>query len=175
MTRRVITVTPDTPILAAAQLMLEHKISGLPVVDAAAHVVGMVSERDLLCERDDGQMKRPNWLALAIDPAKVASMPTLFRDRKVSEVMTQNPVTISAAAPLEEAGRLIEERGIKRLPVVQDGTLVGVIARADLVRALTKAIARGAKAAEPDVGAIAHLVELERQMFRNRARVRRPF
>ncbi len=175
MTRRVVTVTPDTPILAAAQLMLEHKISGLPVVNAAARVVGIVSEHDLLSERDDGNVKRPNWLALAIDPAKVAQMPTLFRDRKVSEVMTTNPVTINAAAPLEEAGRLIEERGIKRLPVVQDGTLVGVIARADLVRALTKAIARSAKAAEPDVGAVAHMVEMERQMLRNRARVRRPF
>lgn len=175
MTRRVITVTPDTPILAAAQLMLEHKISGLPVVDAAAHVVEIVSEHDLLSERDDGHVKRPNWLALAIDPAKVASMPALFRDRKVSEVMTSNPVTIGTASSLEDAGRLIEERGIKRLPVVVDGKLVGVIARADLVRALAKAIARGAKAAEPDVGAIAHMVELERQMLRNRARVRRPF
>jgi CBS domain-containing protein len=175
MTRRVITVTPDTPILAAAQLMLEHKISGMPVVDAAAHVVGIVSEHDLLCERDDGQVKRPNWLALAIDPAKVAQVPTLLRDRRVSEVMTPNPVTISAASPLEQAGCLIEERGIKRLPVVADGKLVGIIARADLVRALTQAIARSTKAAEPDVGAIAHLVELERQMLRNRARVRRPF
>ena len=97
-------------------------------------------------------------------------MPALFRDRKVSEVMTSNPVTIGTASSLEDAGRLIEERGIKRLPVVQDGKLVGVIARADLVRALAKAIARGAKAAEPDVGAIAHMVELERQMLRNRAR-----
>jgi len=166
MTRRVVTVPPDTSILSAAQLMLEHKISGLPVIDDQGRVVGIVSEHDLLRRHGNG-MKRPHWLQLMIGDAELAGEPAGFHDRKVSEVMTRDPVTVTPASPIGEACRLIEDRGIKRLPVVQDGMLVGIIARADLMRALTSAVRIAANA---DAGVKARLAELERQFWLNRAR-----
>jgi len=170
MTRRVVAVAPDTSILAAARLMLEHKISGLPVVDAAGHVVGIVSEHDLL--RDDGEGADGSpWLRMMIAPDGLDAEKARFHHRKVSEVMTRDPVTIDVESALGEASRLIEARGIKRLPVVHDGKLVGIIARADLVRALTQSIEKTAAAMTPDVSVDARLAELERQMWRHRARL----
>lgn len=174
MTRRVITVAPDTSILAAAKLMLEHKISGLPVVDPTGQLVGIVSEHDLL--RDDGKGGAGSpWLQLMIEPGGLANEPTRLRDRKVSEVMTRNPVSVTAASSLADACRLIEQRGIKRLPVVHNSQLVGIIARADLVRALARSIERATGATRPDVSVDERLVELERQALRNRARSLKPF
>lgn len=176
MTRQVITVGPDTSIVEAAKLMLEHKISGLPVVDAAGHVVGIVSEHDLLRrpERNEGR-QGPHWLQLMIEMAGLAGESARFHDRKVNEVMTRNPITVAATSSLGEACRLIEERGIKRLPVVQNGKLIGIIARADLVRALAQTIEGAAAATTRDVGVDERLRELERQIWRNRARWPKPF
>lgn len=175
MTRRVAMVAPDTSILDAAKLMLAHRVSGLPVVDAAGRVVGIVSEHDLLRHRDGGDEKQPaHWLQLMIErPEKVAEL-AKFQDRKVSEVMTRDPVTVTPATSLAKACRLIEDRGIKRLPVVQDGKLVGIIARADLVRALAKAVEKR-PAGKPDTSVDERLRSLERQIWSNRARVGRPF
>ena len=176
MTRQVIAVTPDTSIVEAAKLMLEHKISGLPVVDAARHVVGIVSEHDLLRgpERNEGR-QGPHWLQLMIERAALAGESARFHDRKVNEVMTRNPITIATTSSLGETCRLIEERGIKRLPVVQNGKLIGIIARADLVRALAQTIEGAAAATTRDVGVDERLRELERQILRNSARRPKPF
>ncbi len=171
MTTEVVTVTPDTPVLAAARLMLERKISGLPVVDAAGHPVGIVTEHDLLRGGTPGRGEsRPHWLEGMIAPADLAGNGA--RLRKVGEVMTCDPVTVTEDTPLDEASRLIEERGFKRLPVVRDGRLVGIIARADLVRALTQVIRGASLVAERDVGLKSQLVELERQalLYRTRSR-----
>jgi len=176
MTRRVATVTPDAPILEAARLMLVHRVSGLPVIDATGRVVGIVSEHDLLRHRDGGDEKQPaHWLQLMIEhPEKVGEL-AQFQNRKVSEVMTKNPITVAPATSLGEACRLIEDGGIKRLPVVQDGKLVGVIARADLVRALARAVERRPAAATADTSVEERLRSLERQIWSDRARVVRPF
>jgi CBS domain-containing protein len=175
MSRRVVSVTPDTPVILAAKLMLDHKISGLPVVDRAGRLVGIVSEHDLLRQRDGNHQQRPHWLQLMTESAGLNGERTEFRERKVSEVMTPDPVTVSADSSLEEACRLIEERGIKRLPVVMNGKLVGIIARADLVRALARTMAVTGPAGAPDVSVQEQLRELERQMWRTRARIRKPF
>jgi CBS domain-containing protein len=176
MTRQVVTVAPDTPILEAAQLMLRHKIGGLPVVDASGRVVGLLSERDLLGRRkDDDRIERPHWLQLMLERAELADLSARFRDRKVSDVMTRDPVTVSAASPIAEACRLIEEHGIKRLPVVEDGKLVGIIARADLVRALARAAEKTTTVKKPEISVDARLAELERQNWQHRARRAKPF
>ncbi len=175
MTRRVITVAPDAPLAEAAKLMLDHKISGLPVVDEAGHVVGIVSEHDLLRRRQAGEAEqRPHWLQVLSDAAPSAGEMAQFRNRTVNDVMTPNPVTIAANSSLKEASRLIEARGFKRLPVVQRDRLVGIIARADLVRALAYG-RNGVATMTPDVSVTEQLRELERQNWRNRARVMRPF
>ena len=139
MTRRVITIAPNSSIVEAAKLMLEHKVSGLPVIDAAHHVVGIVSEHDLLRRRESDKGKQQShWLQLMIERAGLTDESAQFHERSVNEVMTANPITVAPTSSLGEACRLIEERGIKRLPVVQNGELVGIIARADLVRAFAQ-------------------------------------
>ena len=168
MTSQVVTVTPETSILDAARLMLDHKIGGLPVVNDGGRVVGIISEHDLL--RDNVQTKRTHWLRLMIDCVNLADESGRLHERKVSDVMTPDPVTITETASLEEAGRLIEENDIKRLPVVRDNKLVGIIARADMVRAIIRAAGKIKDAAKRDEIANARLLELERQSFLHRAR-----
>jgi CBS domain-containing protein len=173
MTRRVVTVTPDTSILAAAKLMLENHISGLPVVDTSAHVVGIISESDLL--RDDGKgVDGSPWLQMMVGPDALSGEPAQLSARRVGDVMTRGPVTVAPNASIAQACRLMEQHGIKRLPVVQNDTLVGLIARADLVRAFAQSTEKSAPAPIPDVSIDSRLAELERQIWRNRARVTRP-
>jgi CBS domain-containing protein len=171
MTREVVTVRPDTPVLIAARQMLEGKISGLPLVDDAGRVVGIVTEHDLLRRGDpEGGKKRPHWLQLIVERSGLADEAGRFHARKVADVMTCNPLTATEATPLEKACRLIEEHGFKRLPVVRGQELVGIIARADLVQALTRAIRKATEAAERDASLKSRLVELERQELLHRAR-----
>jgi CBS domain-containing protein len=133
--------------------------------------VGIVTEHDLL--RHDGPVpgtKRPHWLQVIIERTGLADEAARFHARTVGDVMTRNPVTVTEATPLDEAAHLILERGFKRLPVVRGRELVGVIARADLVRALTHAIRKAAETAERNASANARLIELERQALLHRTR-----
>lgn len=171
MTSEVVTVTPETSILDAARLMLDHQISGLPVVTDEGRVVGIISEHDLLRGgSNDVQSPLPHWLRLMIERANLADATARFQVRKVGDVMTPNPVTIAETASLEEAGRLIGDHDVKRLPVIRDGRLVGIIARADVVRAMIVAARKMTDAANRDEMAAARLLELERQSFLHRAR-----
>lgn len=171
MTCQVVTVTPETSILDAARLMLEHKISGLPVLDDGGRVVGIISEHDLLRGgKKDVRTQRPHWLRLMIERVNLADESARFQERKVREAMTPDPVTITETAPLEEAGRIIGENDIKRLPVVRDSKLVGIIARADIVRAIILAARKITDAAKRDEIRDVRLLELERQSFLHRAR-----
>ncbi len=174
MTRRVVTVAPDAPILAAAKLMLDNHVSGLPVVDASETVVGIISERDLL--RDDGKgIDGSPWLQMIVEPEALPGEPGKLSARKVNEVMTPTPVSVAPSASIAHACRLMEQHRIKRLPVVDNGRLVGLITRADLVRAFAQSSEKPAPAPVPDISVDSRLAELERQIWRNRARVTRPF
>lgn len=176
MTRRVISVAPDASILDAARLMLQHNVSGLPVVNATGQVVGIISEHDLLRQRkdDDGQ-EGPHWLELMIEKGDLAATQAArFHDRRVSEAMTVDPVVVAPTSSIREACRLIEERGVKRLPVVQNNKLVGIIARADLVRTFAKASEGFAATPTPDVSISERLRELERQNWQIGAREKKP-
>jgi CBS domain-containing protein len=174
MTRRVFTVPPDAPILAAAKLMLEHRIGGLPVVDASANVIGVISERDLL--RDDGKsVEGSPWLQMMVEPGALPGEPGKLGTRKVGEVMTHAPVCVAPNASIAHACRLMEQHRIRRLPVVENDRLVGLITRADLVRAVAQSSEKPAPGPVADVSVDSRLAELERQIWRNRARVTRPF
>jgi CBS domain-containing protein len=137
MTRHVITVDPDTPLLQAAKLMLQHHISGLPVVDRAGKLVGIVSEGDFIRRSEIGtQRKRGRWLKFLLGPGTSATDFVQAHGRKVGEVMTEDLCTVTEGAPLEDAVRLMERRNVKRLPVLRGEELVGILTRSDLLRAV---------------------------------------
>jgi CBS domain-containing protein len=137
MTWGAITVEPDASVARAVRLMLQNKISGLPVVDGEGQLVGMVTEGDFLRRGELGtQRQRPRWLEFLLGPGRLAAEYVRSSGQKVGEVMTIEPWTVTLETPLDEVVRLMERHRIKRLPVVQDGKLVGIVSRANLLHAL---------------------------------------
>ena len=137
MTRKVISVALETTIVEAANLMLRNHVSGLPVVDTAGTVVGIVSEGDFLRRSEIGTpRKRGRLLTFFLGYAGSAEDYVREHGRKVSEVMTPSPTTISEDTPLAELVSLMEKKNIKRLPVVRDGKLVGIVSRSNLLQAI---------------------------------------
>jgi CBS domain-containing protein len=137
MTRNVITVRPDSSIVDAAKLMLEHHVSGLPVLDKDGALVGIVSEGDFLRRSEIGtQRKRPRWLQYLMSPGRAANEFVHQSGRKVDEIMAREPVTVTEDAQLEELVSLMEKHDIKRLPVMRDDRLVGIVTRANLLQAV---------------------------------------
>jgi CBS domain-containing protein len=137
MTRRVLTVGPDTPISEAAATMLKNHVSGLPVVDAAGKVVGIVSEGDFIRRAEIGtQRARSRWLQLLVGPGKVATEFVHQQGRKVGEVMTRDPQTVAESTPLADVVQLMEKYHIKRLPVMRGDQLVGIVTRSNLLQAV---------------------------------------
>jgi CBS domain-containing protein len=137
MTKDVITVTPHTSIEDAARIMLRTHVSGLPVLDDAGKLVGVVSESDFLRRSEIGTgRKRPVWLQFLIGPGRAATDFVHERGRKIEDVMTENPVTVGEETPLEDLVRLMEKKGIKRLPVMSGNTLKGIVTRSNLLQAV---------------------------------------
>jgi CBS domain-containing protein len=154
MTRNVISVKGDDSILSAARLMLQNRISGLPVVDAKGALVGIVTEGDFLRRGEIGTTRRrPKWLEFLLGPGRLADEYVHSAGRKVAEVMTPDPSTVTEDDSLETVVKLMERRRIKRLPVMRNGQLVGIISRANLMHALAS-IARETPAAGGDDAAI---------------------
>jgi CBS domain-containing protein len=137
MTRSVITVTPQTTIVDAANLMLERHVSGLPVVDTNGKLVGIVSEGDFIRRSEIGTgRKRGRWLRFILGPGKSASDFVHEHGRKVSEVMTKSPLTITEDTALADIVEMMERNNVKRLPVVRDDKVVGIVSRANLLQAV---------------------------------------
>jgi Mg/Co/Ni transporter MgtE len=117
--------------------MLDHNVSGLPVVDAKGALVGMVTEGDLLRRAETGtERKRPHWLEFILGPGRLAADYVHAHARKVADVMTQKVVSVAPATSLEEIVRLMERHRIKRLPVVEHDRVVGIVSRASLLPVL---------------------------------------
>jgi CBS domain-containing protein len=139
----VISVTPQTTIAEAAQLLLDNRISGLPVVDPGGAVVGIVTEGDLLRRVETGTQRRhSHWLEFLIAPGRLAREYTDANARAVDEVMSADVVSVTPGDPLPEVIRLMEHHHVKRLPVIEAGRLVGIVSRANLVRALLNSLAQ---------------------------------
>jgi CBS domain-containing protein len=137
MTRQVVSIGADDSVLQAVRLMLQNRISGLPVVDQQGKLVGIVTERDFLRRTElDTQHHGPRWLEFVVGPGRLAAEYVRSSGRRISEIMTRDPRTISADTALEEVVSLMERHNIKRLPVVDDGKLVGIVSRANLLHAL---------------------------------------
>ena len=136
MTTTVITVGPQTSIVEAAKIMLRHHVSGLPVVDAGK-LVGIISESDFIRRAEVGtQRKRGRWLSFLVGSERVASEFVHQHGRKVGEIMTPDPVTVTEDTSLELIVRVMECNNVKRLPVVRGDRLVGIVSRSDFLHAV---------------------------------------
>ena len=153
MTRNVVSILPDATVLQAARMMLEHHISGLPVVDNGK-LVGIVSEGDFLRRQEtQTQRRRSRWLEFLMGPGRMAEEYTRTHGSKVSEVMTTALQTVEENTSLEDIVRLMEKHRIKRVPVLRAGKMVGIITRANLMHAMV-GLARGAKPVKASDAAI---------------------
>lgn len=147
MTTNVITVSPDTAVRDLAALLSERGISGAPVVDAENRLVGIVSEGDLLHRAETGterrtEKRRASWLDSLASDRELARDYAKSHARKVADIMTREVIAVSETTALAEIADLFETKRIKRVPVLRDGALVGIVSRANLVRALAAAPAQ---------------------------------
>ena len=140
MTQPVVSVSPQASIFEAVRLMLQHKISGLPVVENSGRLIGIVTEADFLRRSETGTVRRrPRWIEFIVGPGKLAEEYVHASGRRVDEVMTTEVRTIHEDAPLEEVVNIMERYRVKRVPVVRGQMVLGIITRATLVHALMNA------------------------------------
>lgn len=137
MTRDVVTVGPDAGIREIAALMTKHRISGVPVVGSDGDLAGILSETDLLHRTETGtERKRKWWLAAFTDSDSLARDFAKAHGLKARDVMSKAVVTVEVDTELREVAEIFDKRNLKRIPVLSDGKLVGIITQGDLVRAL---------------------------------------
>ncbi len=167
MTGRVISIAPDASVLEAIRMMLQMHISGLPVVDASGALVGVITEGDFLRRSETGtERKRPRWLEFLLGPRRLADDYVHTHARKVEEVMTREPITITEDTPLDEVVQIMERRRVKRLPVVRGTQVVGIVSRANLLRALASLAGAAPPPAKTDVEIRKQLLaEFDRQLW----------
>jgi CBS domain-containing protein len=151
MTSEVITVGENATVPEAAKLMAERGISAVPVVDNESRVIGMVSEGDLLHRAETGTERRRSWwLDMVSSTNKLAGEYIKSHSGKVKDVMTRDVLSVTEETPVADIAVLLETNRIKRVPVVRDGKIVGIVSRANLVRALAMTISEGVGGADAD-------------------------
>src|SRR3984893_12574209 len=132
MTRNILSVRHDTSVAEGIRLMLDNRISGLPVIDEAGRLVGILTEGDLLRRGETGtERHRPRWLEILMGPGRLAGEYVRTHGRKVEEIMTRDLVTVTPETALEEVVGLMERRRIKRAPVLDGGTPGRTVAGGD--------------------------------------------
>ena len=137
MTSPVVAIEPEATVRDAAWTMLTNRISAIPVLDGQGRLVGILSEGDLLRRAETGTQRRRSWWGmLGLDGEQLAAEFVKAHGRTVADVMSRNVVTAHDDTPAEEIARLMETHGIKRVPIVADGKLVGIVSRADFLTAL---------------------------------------
>jgi len=142
MNSAVVAVRPDTPINDIAKTLRDHAISAVPVVDSTGSPVGMVSEGDLIGRDEAARRARLDWwLTLlaegeALNPEFLASVRS--SQRRARDIMTAPVVTVAEDTEIDEVARVLTGHRIKRVPVLREGRIVGIVSRADLVRALAE-------------------------------------
>lgn len=137
MSRHVVTIGADASVSDAIKTMLSHHISGLPVVDSGGKLVGILSEGDFIRRVEVGtEKRRDRWLGLLTGAEQVALDFARQHGRKVSQIMSPNPITIGEDTLLEQVVRLMEARNVKRFPVMRGEKIVGMVTRADFLAAI---------------------------------------
>lgn len=140
MVSPVITVSPHASVKEVAKTFLERHISAVPVVDEKGKLVGIISEGDLLHRAEASTERRhPWWLRAFIGPDTLAAEYTKAHARKVADAMTHKVVTATPETPLHEIAALLEKNAIKRVPIVENGHIVGLVSRANLIQAVASA------------------------------------
>lgn len=173
MTADVVTVRPDTPVQTIVRTLLGRGISGVPVVDGEGKLVGVVSEGDLLRRAELGtQKQRGSWLTFFTGTATLADDYVRAHGETAADIMTADVITTVPGAPIAEIADQMEEHRVKRLPVVENGRVVGIVTRSSLLRAFASMVVRPeAAAVAVDDGAIraALLTELAQQAWSRRS------
>jgi len=138
MTTPVIFASPEMSVQETAKLLAEHSISAVPVIDAEGKLIGIVSEGDLVRRVEIGThaRRRSWWLELLASTRELASEYVKEHSQTVKDLMSVDVVTVAEDTPLSEVAELLERHRIKRVPVVDNGKVAGLVSRADLVRAL---------------------------------------
>jgi CBS domain-containing protein len=155
MTTDVCTFAPDTTVLEAARMLVDRRISGAPVVDAAGRVIGIVSEGDLIRRAELGTEKEwSGWREFLMAKRTLAHEFIKSHATRIGDIMTAPVWTVNEDATLAELAEMFEKKNIRRAPVVRDGKLVGIASRADMVRALLRCWAAAHPAAPVDDAAI---------------------
>jgi CBS-domain-containing membrane protein len=133
----VITVKPSSSVMEVATTLLERRISAVPVVDDQGKLVGIISEGDLMHRSEAGTERQRSWWLLGwTGDETLAAEYVKAHARKVADVMTPNVITATPETPLHEIAALLERNSIKRVPIVKDGQLVGIVSRANLIQAV---------------------------------------
>jgi len=168
MTNEVITVGEDASVREAAKLLAEHGISAVPVIDRDKRVVGMVSEGDLLHRAETGtERRRAWWLEMVASTNQLAGEYVKSHSGSVKDVMKRDVISVTEETTVADIAILLETNRIKRVPVLRDDRLVGIVSRANLVRALAMTIKERPSGAEADDRAIRDrlLAELKAQKW----------
>lgn len=170
MTRDVATVTPETPLRDAVALMAARHVSGLPVVDRQGALVGILCEGDLVRWHEGYSQKQARWLDMLADGFALSQdflEGMRSEQNRVRTVMTPGVTTVTEDVPASQIASLMHDKHIKRVPVVRDGQLVGIVARSDLVRALAM------KLAAPQGAASAPAASVDEALRRRRDEIHR--
>lgn len=151
MTRPVVTIPADATVYAAADILLGARISAAPVVDADGKMIGIVSEADLMNRPESGTVPAKSWLQRLLAPEVVLARDFLrSHSHHVADVMTRDVVTAEERTDLKEIARLMQSRGVKRVPIVRDGKVVGIVSRANLLQGLLAFDPRAGEGMVPD-------------------------
>lgn len=177
MTTQVVTIAPEASIAEAIRIMLQKRVSGLPVVNPAGALVGIVTEGDFLRRRELAtERHRPRWLEFLIGPHRLADEYVHAHARKIQDVMTADVVTVTEGAGVDAIVQLMEKHRIKRLPVLRDGKVVGIVSRANLLHALAPLAAKSSPAVDRSLANDTQirnriLAEIDKQIWAPRALV----
>lgn len=151
MSRQVITISVDAAIVDAIKAMLKHGVGALPVVDQTGDLVGILSRSDFLRRAEIGtERKRGRLLTFLAGPDRVAYDFKREHGRKVGEIMTANPVTVTEDTPIEEIARIMESRRVGRLPVMKGDKIVGIVTHSDLLPVIARLVLDAQSVAQDD-------------------------
>ena len=174
MTRHVVTARPEATIVELVDMMLKHHISALPIENADGDLVGLVSEGDLIRRSEIGAREYSSWWLAAIGgKLRLAEDFIKTHGMKAEEIMTKNVVSVSEGTPVWQIAEVLEKNSIKRVPVLRDGSVVGIVSRANLLQALAKKRAESTKKpSDDDMKIRAQILEtLEKQAWSDTSRL----